>query len=76
MMNGESIPKKKNVMALGLALELPLEQYEEFLVSAGYSFMPSSRFDLIVKYCVVNQIHNFIEINVLLYEFADHCFQD
>ncbi len=76
MMNGESIPKKKNVMALGLALELPLEQYEEFLASAGYSFMPSSKFDLIVKYCVVNQIHNFIEINVLLYEFTATCFQD
>lgn len=76
MMNGESIPQKKNVMALGLALELPLEQYKEFLASAGYSFMPSSRFDLIVKYCVVNQIYNLIEINMLLYEFTDTCFQD
>lgn len=70
------VPKKKIVMALGLALELSLEQYEEFLASAGYSFMPSSKFDLIVKYCVINQIYNLMEIDDLLYNFVGYCFQD
>ena len=74
MMNSDTIPKKKTVMAFGLSLKLPLEQYQEFLASAGYSFMPSSKFDLIVKYCVMNNIYNFIEIDLILYKLTGESF--
>lgn len=76
MMNSDTIPKKKTVMAFGLSLKLPLEQYQEFLASAGYSFTPSSKFDLIVKYCVMNNIYNFIEIDQILYELTGDSFTD
>ena len=72
--NKDYVPKKHTVMALGLALELPLEEYERFLASAGYAFMPSSKFDLIVKYCVMNQIYNLISVDVLLNDHGEECF--
>ncbi len=72
--NKDYVPKKQTVMALGLALELPLEEFEKFLASAGYAFMPSSRFDLIVKYCVMNQIFNLVEVDIILDSHGLNCF--
>ena len=72
--NKDYVPKKHTVMALGLALELPLEEYERFLASAGYAFMPSSKFDLIIKYCVMNQIYNIINVDVILDDHGEACF--
>ena len=62
------------VMALGLALELSLEEYEGFLASAGYAFMPSSRFDVIIKYCIMNGIYNLVEVDMILYSHDECCF--
>ena len=72
--NKDYVPKKHTVMALGLALELSLEEYESFLASAGYAFMPSSKFDLIVKFCVMNQIYNLINVDVFLDDHGEECF--
>lgn len=72
--NKDYVPKKHVVMALGLALELPLEEYEHFLASAGYAFMPSSKFDLIVKYCVMNKIYNLVEVDIILDSHGLECF--
>ena len=72
--NKDYVPKKHTVMALGLALELPLVEYEAFLASAGYAFMPSSKFDLIIKYCVMNQIYNIVSVDVILNDHGEECF--
>lgn len=72
--NKDYVPKKQTVMALGLALELPLGEFEKFLASAGYAFMPSSKFDLIVKYCVMNQIFNLVEVDIILDSHGLNCF--
>lgn len=72
--NKDYVPKKHTVMALGLALELPLEEYESFLASAGYAFMPSSKFDMIVKFCVMNQIYNLINVDIILDDHGEECF--
>lgn len=72
--NKNYVPKKHTVMALGLALELPLVEYEAFLASAGYAFMPSSKFDQIVKYCVINHIFNLINVDVILDDHGEECF--
>ena len=68
------VPKKQTVMALGLALELPLTEYERFLASAGYAFMPSSKFDLIIKFCVLHQIYNLMTVDVILNDHDEVCF--
>ena len=72
--NKDYVPKKMTVMALGLALELNLEEYENFLASAGYAFMPSSKFDLIIKYCVMNEIYNLVEVDMILDSHGECCF--
>lgn len=72
--NRDYIPRKHTVMALGLALELEIRQYEDFLASAGYAFMPSSKFDLIIKYCVLNKIYNIISIDLILDSYSLPCF--
>lgn len=72
--NKDYVPKKMTVMALGLALELKLEDYEPFLASAGYAFMPSSKFDVIIKYCVMNGIYNLVEVDMILDSHGENCF--
>ena len=72
--NKDYVPKKQVVMALGLALELPYKEFEQFLASAGYAFMPSSKFDLIVKYCVMNKIYNLLEVDIILDSHGLNCF--
>lgn len=68
------VPKKHAVMALGLALELSPNEFEKFLASAGYAFMPSSTFDLIIKFCVMNKIYNLIEVDMILDSHNLECF--
>lgn len=72
--NKNYVPKKMTVMALGLALRLTLVEYETFLASAGYAFMPSSKFDLIIKYCVMNGIYNLVEVDMILDSHGECCF--
>ena len=60
--------------SVALALELEIRQYEDFLASAGYAFMPSSKFDLIIKYCVLNKIYNIISIDLILDSYGLPCF--
>lgn len=72
--NKDYVPKKMTVMALGLALRLKLDEYENFLASAGYAFMPSSKFDLIIKYCVINEIYNLVEVDMILDSHGECCF--
>lgn len=68
------VPKKMTVMALGLALELKLNEYEKFLATAGYAFMPSSKFDMIIKFCVMHEIYNLIEVDMILDSHGENCF--
>ena len=68
------VPKKQTVMALGLALNLPLKEYEAFLASAGYAFMPSEKFDVIIKYCVINKIYNLMKVDTILFSQNVPCF--
>lgn len=72
--NKDYVPKKMTVMALGLALELKLEEFEAFLKSAGYAFMPSSKFDVIIKYCVINGIYNLVQVDMILDSHGENCF--
>lgn len=72
--NKDYVPKKMTVMALGLAIELKLDEYEEFLASAGYTFMPSNKFDMIVKFCVMKGIYNLIEVDMILDSHGENCF--
>lgn len=62
-------PKKTTAVALAVALELPLNETNELLMKAGYSLSHSILFDVIVEYCILQQIYNIFEINELLFQY-------
>lgn len=64
-------PRKTTAVALAIALELPLAQARELLGKAGYALSHSSRFDIIIEYCITYRIYNIHEVNIILYDFGE-----
>lgn len=62
-------PAKKTVLALGIALELTLDELRDLLERAGFALSRSSERDLIVEYFVTHGDYNLFHINEALYEF-------
>ena len=49
-------------------MELNLDQTIDLLRRAGYALSPSSKFDLIIEYCINHKIYNIHKINILLFD--------
>ena len=67
--NADYTPRKRTAVALAVALELNLDETVDLLSRAGLALSPSSKFDLIVEYCIVHNIYNIFDINALLFEY-------
>ena len=63
------IPKKKTIVALAIALRLNLDDTKDLLASAGLALTNNSKADLIVSFCIENEIYDIFEVNALLSEF-------
>lgn len=63
-------PKKKTAVAFAIALKLDLPAMLDLLSRAGIAFSPSSKFDLIITYCVNNGIYDIFEINAILFKYG------
>ena len=61
-----TIPRKKTVMALCLALSLDADRSIDLLAKAGYAFSEASITDLIVRYCIEHEIHDLDSVNEIL----------
>ena len=64
------IPKKTNVIKLCLSLNLNLMDTNKLLNSAGYSLSNNKNFDLVISYCLDNNIYDIYVINDYLYTYA------
>ena len=67
--NPEYLPKKKTAVALAMALELNMDETLDLLGRAGIALSDSSRFDLIITYCIENKIYDLFTVNALLFEY-------
>lgn len=64
------IPKKKTIVALAIALKLSLDDTKDLLDSAGLTLTNSSKPDVIVSFCLENDIYDIFEVNALLFKFG------
>ena len=62
-------PTKNTALAFAFALELSLDETLDLIGSAGYTLSHSSKFDIIIEYCLQEKIYNLVEINNVLFSF-------
>ena len=66
-------PSKKTALSFAIALKLTLEETQDLLARAGLTLSPSSRFDLVMAYCISHGIHDFVTINNALFDNDQEC---
>lgn len=61
-------PSKNTAIAIALALELPIDDFNILLKKAGYSLSDSITKDVIISFFLENSIYDIDTINLVLYE--------
>ena len=61
--------RKSTAIAIGLALELDRDTFDELIEKAGYALSNSSIFDLVICYCIEHQIYDVLKVNEILSDF-------
>ncbi len=74
--NKNYTPKKKTALALAVALQLDIDETKDLLSRASLALSPSSAFDLIVEYCIINGKYSIFEINSILFEYDQQMLDD
>jgi len=67
--NPKYVPSKRTAFALAIALRLNLDETVDFIRQAGLAFMPSSRFDMIISYCIEKKMYEINTINCILFDY-------
>lgn len=67
-------PKKVTVLSLGLALELNLAEMKDLLETAGYALSSSSRYDIIIQFCIEHGIYSILDVDDILEKYKQPTF--
>lgn len=66
--NREYKPSKDTAIALALALELSLDEANDMLSRAGYTFSHSNKRDIIIEFFFREKVYNLMDANDVLYQ--------
>ena len=61
-------PSKETVILLAFALKLNEDELLSLLESASYSLPKNNVFDLIIRFCFINEIYEISDVNELLFD--------
>ncbi len=63
-------PNKNTALSLAIALKLTIDESYELLKKAGFTFSKSNKTDIIVEYCIKNNINDITMVNEILFYYG------
>ncbi len=71
IITGKSVPSRKTCMLLVIAMQLTVDEAQELMRSAGYTFSASSHFDLIVEFHLKKGLYDLDQLDQTLYQYTN-----
>ena len=62
-------PTKNTAISLAISLKLTLRETQRLLETAGFILSKSSIFDVIIMFCIINEIYDVLEIDSILFQY-------